>query len=33
MIFDLVLLGLGVRVLLNAVERGRERLTAPTSAE
>ena len=30
MILDLVILGLGVRILLNAVERGRDRLTSET---
>ncbi len=33
MILDLVILGLGVRILLNAVQRGRDRLTSETSEE
>ena len=31
MILDLVILGLGVRILLNAVQRGRDRLTSETT--
>jgi voltage-gated potassium channel len=33
MFLDLVILGLGVRIILSAVERGRERLTTDTDAE
>ncbi len=31
MILDLIILGLGVRIILNAVQRGRDRLTSQTS--
>jgi hypothetical protein len=33
MILDLIILGLGVRIILEAVQRGRQRLTSETGAD